>query len=123
MKQRFRVDRVCARSTGCPGRKPTRRSRTNVWLIGDEREVVIVDPAGAPELVADAVGTRQLTAVICTHGHRAHIAAAMVLGESLNAPVLLHPADHAAWQAVHGERRYWRLYHGQRIGIAGEEIR
>ena len=84
---------------------------------------MIVDAAGAPELVADAVGNRHLTAVICTHGHRAHIAAAMVLGEGFSAPVLMHPADHAAWQAVHGERRYWRLDDGQRIGVAGEEIR
>jgi glyoxylase-like metal-dependent hydrolase (beta-lactamase superfamily II) len=119
----FHVDRVQVRSTSCPGRTSAHRARTNVWLIGDNRDVVIVDPAGAPELVADAVGHRQVTAVICTHGHRAHIAAAMVLGEGFSAPVLIHPADHATWQAVHGERRYWRLDDGQRIGVAGEEIR
>ncbi len=94
-----------------------------MWLIGDDRDVVIVDPAGAAESVADAVGTRQVTAVICTHGHRAHIAAAMVLGEGFCAPVLLHAADRAVWQAVHGDRRFWRLDDGQRIAVAGEEIR
>lgn len=123
MTRHFYVDRVHARSTGCPSSKPAHRARTNVWLIGDDREVVIVDPAGAPKLVADAVGRRKLIAVICTHGHRAHIASAMALGEWFSAPVLIHPADHASWQAVHGERRYWRLSDGQRIGVAGEEIR
>ncbi|ALU73476.1 hydrolase (plasmid) [Rhodococcus erythropolis R138] len=123
MSQRFHIDRVQVRSTGRPDRAPSHRPETNVWLIGDDRDVVIVDPAGAPELVADAMGNRRLTAVICTHGHRAHVAAAMVLGEEFHAPVLMHSADHAAWQAVHGERRYWRLDDGQRIGIAGEEIR
>lgn len=123
MSQRFHVDRVQVQSTGCPGRNPAHRARTNVWLIGDDKDVAIVDPAGAPELIADAVGNRQLTAVICTHGHRAHIAAAMMLGDGFSAPVLIHPGDHTVWQSVHGERRYWRLDDSQRIGVAGEEIR
>lgn len=123
MTQHFHVDRVHVQSTVCLGREPDQRTRTNVWLVGDDREVVIVDPAGAPDLVADAVGNRQLTAVICTQGHRAHIAAAMALGEGFSAPVLIHPADHASWQEVHGARRYWHLDDGQRISVAGEEIR
>ncbi|MDN3460716.1 MBL fold metallo-hydrolase [Rhodococcus sp. APC 3903] len=123
MSQRFRVDHVRVQTTGCPGSSLPHSTQTNVWLIGDDRDVVIIDPAGAHELVAGAVGTRQITAVICTQGHRAHIAAAMMFGEEFSAPVLIHPADHAAWQAVHGERRYWRLDDGQRVGVAGEEIR
>ncbi|MFD6517655.1 hypothetical protein [Rhodococcus sp. NPDC060176] len=63
MTQHIYVDRVHARSAGYPGRKPAHRARTNVWLIGDDRKVVIVDPAGAPKLVADAVGKRKLIAV------------------------------------------------------------
>lgn len=122
MSEYFRVDRVQGRSTGCPGQLATHRKETNVWVLGDGRDVVIIDPAGFPELVADAVDGRKVTAVICTHGHRAHIAAAMVLGEDFCAPVLLHVADHVAWQEVHGQRRYWQLHSGQRIAVAGEEI-
>lgn len=119
----FRTTRIRARSTTrCPGQQNPGNGVTNVWIIGNARDVVIVDPAGAPKSVADAILGRQVTAVLCTHGHRAHIAAAMTLGEEFSAPVLLHTADHDAWQAVHNNRRYWRLDDGQRIAVGGEEI-
>lgn len=47
----------------------------------------------------------------------------MEIGIGFCAPVLLHSADHAAWRDVHGDQRYWHLAEGQRIAVAGEEIR
>lgn len=56
-------------------------------------------------------------------GRRAHVSAAVEVGIGLCAPILLHPGDHDLWQAVHGQRQYWRLDDGQRIAVAGDEIR
>src|SRR6185437_3606022 len=41
----------------------------NVWLIGDEREVVVVDAAHDAEAIATAVGDRRVRAIVCTHAH------------------------------------------------------
>lgn len=123
MSEGFRIDRVCVRRARPPGPFFADPGETNVWLVGDDRDVVVVDAGGRATDIADAVGDRCVTAVICTQGGRAHVSAAVDVGVGLCAPILLHPADHALWQAVHGQRRYWRLDDGQRIAVAGEEIR
>lgn len=122
MSEELRIARIHAQFGECPGDSTMVGETTNVWVVGDDRDVVVVDPAGASNLVADAIEDRQVTAVLCTHGRRAHIASAMTLGEAFHTPVLLHTGDHAAWQAVHGDCRYWRLDDGQRIAFAGTEI-
>jgi glyoxylase-like metal-dependent hydrolase (beta-lactamase superfamily II) len=43
--------------------------------------------------IVDAVAGRNVIAVVCTHGHNDHITVAPKLAETLDAPVLLHPAD------------------------------
>jgi glyoxylase-like metal-dependent hydrolase (beta-lactamase superfamily II) len=95
----------------------------NVWLIGDDTDVVIVDAAHEAGPIIDAVAGRNVTAVLCTHGHNDHIGVAPELGRELYAPVLLHPADDMLWHTPHPEARYWQLHDGQRIGVAGTELR
>ncbi len=73
----------------------------NVWLLGDDREVVVIDAAHDPEAILDAVGERRLSAVVCTHGHNDHINAAPQVAEAKGAPVLLHPADQVLWRMVY----------------------
>ncbi|WP_327115001.1 MBL fold metallo-hydrolase [Nocardia sp. NBC_01730] len=94
----------------------------NIWLIGDDTDVVIVDAAHAAQPIIDAVGGRQVTAVLCTHGHNDHVTAAPELAEKLDAPLLLHPGDDVLWRMTHPDERYRRIDDGQRIGIAGTEI-
>ncbi|UTM38003.1 MBL fold metallo-hydrolase [Rhodococcus pyridinivorans] len=96
---------------------------TSVWVVGDEREVVIIDADGNGINIADVVGDRCVTAVICTQGSRAHSSAAVDVAWALCAPVLLHPADHSLWGTVHGQSRYWQLVDGQRIAVANEQLR
>ena len=48
---------------------------SNTWIIGDREEVIVVDPGRDAAGVLDAVGDREVVAVICTHGHADHIAA------------------------------------------------
>ena len=49
----------------------------------------------------DAVGDREVLAVICTHGHPDHVAAALKLAERDEAPVALHPRDRMLWREAH----------------------
>ena len=72
----------------------------NVWIVGDDASVVVVDaPHDAAPILA-AVDGRRIEAVVCTHGHNDHINVAFDLG----APVHLHPDDRMLWDVVHPDR-------------------
>ena len=86
-----RIDRV-------PLRK---RSGCNTWLVGDSDEVIVVDPGRDAEAVLAAVSDREILAVICTHGHPGHVAAALDVAARDEAPVALHPKDVLAWREAH----------------------
>lgn len=73
----------------------------NTWLIGDDDEVIVVDPGTSADAVRAAVGDRAVIAVICTHGHASHVAAALEVAAEDEAPVALHPADRFAWREAH----------------------
>ena len=94
----------------------------NVWLVGDDSDVVIVDAAHQAQPIVDAVAGRNVTAVICTHGHNDHVTVAPELGERLHCPVLLHPGDDVLWKMTHPDEPCWDLDDRQRIGVAGTEI-
>jgi glyoxylase-like metal-dependent hydrolase (beta-lactamase superfamily II) len=76
----------------------------NVWLLGNDDEVLVVDAAHDAEAIAKAAGDRRVTAIVCTHGHDDHVGAAPALAGLTGAPVLLHPADRVLWDMTHPER-------------------
>jgi len=71
------------------------------WIIGDDDEVIVIDPGADAAVVLDAVADREILAVICTHGHASHVAAAVEVAERDEAPVALHPADRLHWRGTH----------------------
>jgi hydroxyacylglutathione hydrolase len=73
----------------------------NTWIIGDDEEVIVVDPGRDAELVLAAVGEREVMAVICTHGHASHSAAAVEVAARDEAPVAVHPKDRVYWREAH----------------------
>jgi len=73
----------------------------NTWLVGDDEEVIVVDPGRDTEAVLAATAGREILAVICTHGHPAHVAAAPEVAARDDAPVALHPRDLLAWREAH----------------------
>ncbi|MFF4506714.1 MBL fold metallo-hydrolase [Streptomyces sp. NPDC001401] len=105
----------------------------NVWLIGDDDEVLVIDaalpqdsdklrPGGTP--IADAtaaVGNRRLLAIVCTYAHNDHVNAAPALAARTGAPILLHPADEVLWKAAHAPREpgYGELIDGEELTVAG----
>jgi glyoxylase-like metal-dependent hydrolase (beta-lactamase superfamily II) len=75
----------------------------NAWVIGDDEEVIVIDPGEDAAPVLDVVGDREILAVICTHGHAAHTGAAPGLAGRDEAPVALHPRDRLAWREAHSD--------------------
>lgn len=73
----------------------------NVWIVGDEQEVIVVDAAHDADAIAAAVGERRVVGIVCTHAHDDHVSAAPELSRKLAAPVLLHPEEHVLWQLAH----------------------
>jgi glyoxylase-like metal-dependent hydrolase (beta-lactamase superfamily II) len=75
--------------------------RANTWIVGDDDEVIVIDPGEDAAAVLDAVGEREILAVICTHGHGGHTGAAVEVAGRDEAPVALHPGDRISWREVH----------------------
>src|SRR4030095_12568807 len=77
----------------------------NVWLVGDDDEVlVIAAPHDAPP-IREAIGGRTVRAIVLTHGHNDHITAAVALREATGAPVWFNPADRMLWAVRHPGHR------------------
>ena len=70
-----------------------------------------------------AVGGRHVVAVVCTHGHNDHVTVAPQLGEALDAPVLLHPADDVLWRMTHPDKDFRTVNDGDTLRVAGHELR
>jgi glyoxylase-like metal-dependent hydrolase (beta-lactamase superfamily II) len=76
---------------------------SNSWIVGDDEEVIVVDPGRDAAAVLDLVGEREVLAVICTHGHPAHTAAAVEVAARDEAPIALHPTDRVYWREEHSD--------------------
>ena len=76
---------------------------SNAWIVGDDDEVIVVDPGRDAGAVLSAVADREILAVICTHGHAAHVAAAPTVAARDEAPVALHPRDRLLWREAHSD--------------------
>lgn len=95
----------------------------NIWLIGDGDEVVVIDAAHDAAPIIDAVGGRNVVAVVCTHGHNDHVTVAPQLGEAFDAPVLMNPADEVLWRMTHPDKPFRALQDGRVLTVGGTELR
>jgi glyoxylase-like metal-dependent hydrolase (beta-lactamase superfamily II) len=96
----------------------------NVWLVGDDREVLVIDAAHDADAIAAAVGDRRLTAIVSTHAHDDHIDAAAELAGRTGAPILLHPDDQVLWRMTYPDRDPdGALAEGDELTVAGTTLR
>ncbi len=94
--------------------------QNNVWLLGDDDEVVIIDAAHDADAILEKVGGRRVEAILLTHGHNDHINAAPDLAKRTGATVWLHPADAALWGMTHSSSQPGaELHGGQVLTVAG----
>lgn len=73
----------------------------NVWVIGNDTEVIVIDASHDAGAIADAIAGRTVRAVLLTHGHRDHINQALALAERTGAELYLNPADEFLWYESH----------------------
>ncbi len=76
----------------------------NIWLVGDDREVIVIDAAHDHQRILAAVAGRRVATILLTHGHNDHINAAVALAEATDAPIALHPDDTMLWEVVYPNR-------------------
>jgi len=95
----------------------------NIWLVGDDDEVIVVDAAHDHQPIVAGVGSRRVVAVVCTHGHNDHINAAVPLARAVGAPIWLHPDDRMLWDVVWPDRAPDAdLADGQGIEVGGSSL-
>jgi len=83
----------------------------NVWLVGDDDEVLVVDAPYRADPIVEAIGGRRVIAIVLTHGHNDHITAA---------PIWFPPADRMLWDMVHaGTQPDEELEEGTVFPVAG----
>lgn len=94
----------------------------NIWVVGDDKDVIVFDAAHTAEPIIGAVGGRNVVAVVCTHGHNDHITVAPQLSEALDAPILMHPADDMLWRMTHPDSDFRTVDDDQKIKVGGIEL-
>lgn len=95
----------------------------NIWLVGDDREVVVFDAAHDAAAIVAAVAGRRVRAIVLTHGHNDHVNAAVPLREAVDAPIWLHPADRMLWDVVWPDAAPDRdLVGGMAFSVAGHDL-
>jgi glyoxylase-like metal-dependent hydrolase (beta-lactamase superfamily II) len=96
----------------------------NVWIVGDEREVLIIDAAHDTDAISAAVAGRRVLAVVCTHAHDDHVNQAPALADRFSAPILLNPAEAPLWEMSWPDRDPdGALVDGQVLTAGGIELR
>lgn len=69
----------------------------NVWVIGDDRECLVVDAAHDADAILSVIDGRKVRAILLTHAHNDHINVASDLAEATGAAIHLHREGRVLW--------------------------
>ena len=92
------------------------------WIVGDDEEVIVIDPGTDAAAVLGAVGEREILAVICTHAHAGHTGAALEVAERDESPIALHSRDLVLWREVHDDDPDIEMEDGGAFEVAGVKL-
>lgn len=95
----------------------------NIWLVGDDSEVYVIDAAHNADPIIDAVGGRKVKGIICTHAHNDHINVAPELSEKLDAPIWVHPGDQILWDQTLPQQAHSDLADDQVFQVGGTDMK
>ncbi len=73
----------------------------NVWIIGDDEACIVLDAPHDAKAIMDAVGEREVMAIVLTHAHSDHVDAVLELRELADAPIMMHPDDEELFALTH----------------------
>jgi glyoxylase-like metal-dependent hydrolase (beta-lactamase superfamily II) len=95
----------------------------NVWLLGDDKQVLVIDAAHDAFAIAEGIAGRDVVAIVCTHGHDDHVDAAPALAKLTKAKIALHPDDEVLWRMAHPHANWdTPLADGDVIEVAGVAV-
>jgi len=91
----------------------------NVWLIGDDAEVIVIDAPHDAAAIVEAVAGRSVLAIVLTHGHNDHVNASVELSDLTGAPIWFPSADSMLWDDVNDRAPDHDLVDGTTFDVAG----
>lgn len=95
----------------------------NVWLVGDDAEVVVIDAPHDADAILAAVAGRTVLAVVLTHGHNDHVNAAIEVAQATGARTWFPPEDRMLWDAENDTPPDEELLEGTTFTVAGSTLR
>ncbi len=95
----------------------------NVWIVGDDSEVIVIDAPHDAQAIKAAIGERTVIAIVLTHGHNDHINAAVELALSTEASIWFPSADRMLWDVEHDQAPDHELLNGETFAVAGSALR
>ncbi len=70
----------------------------NTWIVGDDEEVIVIDPARDAEAILSSVGEREILAIVCTAGLPDHVGGAIEVAARDEAVIALNRKDRQLWR-------------------------
>lgn len=101
----------------------TTELENNCFVLGDEKECVVIDASWDAAALVEAVDGRELLALLVTHAHGDHVNAAAELLERTGAPARVHPDDAESYRAATGREPEGTLEEGQLVAVGPLALR
>lgn len=102
----------------------THQVDNNIWVVGDDQEVIVIDPAHDAEAVEKTVAGRRVAAILLTHAHDDHIGQVKDVQARIGGDIHLNWEDRVLWEQVytHGEPDV-KVSDGDTFTVAGTTLK